>query len=689
MPMARHGEVREMRTAEHVLAIIRDRGRRGLPLEDVYRQLYNPDLFLAAYAKIARNAGALTPGATGETADGMSEAKIRGLIALLRAEKYRWTPVRRVYIEKRNSAKKRPLGIPTWSDKLLQEVIRLILEAYYEPQFDAHAHGFRPRRGCHTALREIQRTWRGTAWFIEGDITGCFDNIDHAVLLATIAEKVHDNRFLRLLRGLLEAGYLEEWRYHRTLSGTPQGGVASPILANIYLDRLDRYAAAALIPQHTRGDRRKPNPTYDRLQEQARYLGRTGRRAEAAARRKAARRLPSQQTDDPAYRRLRYIRYADDFLLGFAGPRMEAEAITDQLRTFLRDELELTLSTEKTAITHARTGRARFLGYDLRIIHADDQRTASRRTINGSVRLDVPSEVVRAKCSRYLAHGKPVHRPELCNDAAFTIVAQYQAEYRGVVGYYRMAHNLRTLGRLKWAMETSLTKTLASKLRTSVARVYRRYHATATTAAGTTTKVLRVVVERQGRRPLVATWGGIPLARDDNATLDDAPAAVWAGRNELVRRLQADRCELCGSVDRVQVHHIRHLRDLRRHGRPPAEWQRRMASRQRKTLVVCHACHRGIHAGRPGHPVTEHPGEPDDAKVSRPVRRGLWEKYRPEGRQLAGSLPYHWFTDLGDARETIAAWREDYNAIRPHSALGNLTPLAFAERLRQPEVLSA
>jgi retron-type reverse transcriptase len=220
-----------MRTAEQVLAIIHDRGQRSLPLEDVYRQLYNPALYLAAYGKISRNSGAMTKGVTNETVDGMSEEKIAGIIALLREEKYRWTPVRRVSIEKKNSTKQRPLGIPTGSDKLLQEVIRLILEAYFEPQFNTHSHGFRPTRGCGTAISEIYHTWKGTTWFIEGDSKGCFDNIDHTVLLAILAETIHDNRFLRLVGELLKAGYLENWRYNVTLSGTPQGGiVTSPIM---------------------------------------------------------------------------------------------------------------------------------------------------------------------------------------------------------------------------------------------------------------------------------------------------------------------------------------------------------------------------------------------------------------------------------------------------------------------------
>lgn len=198
-----------MRDAETVLAIIRDRGKRGLPLERIYRLLYNPALYLRAYARLYPNKGAMTPGSTPETVDGMTLAKIDRLIAQLRHERFRWTPVRRTSIPKANG-KRRPLGIPSWSDKLLQEVLRSILEAYYEPQFSDHSHGFRPGRGCHTALRTIQHTWTGTRWFIEGDIASCFDSISHDVLLSILAEKLHDQRVLRLLRQLLQAGYLEQ-----------------------------------------------------------------------------------------------------------------------------------------------------------------------------------------------------------------------------------------------------------------------------------------------------------------------------------------------------------------------------------------------------------------------------------------------------------------------------------------------
>jgi group II intron reverse transcriptase/maturase len=253
-----------MRNAATVLGIIRERGKHRLPLDDVYRQLYNPELYLVGYDKIRRNAGAMTTGTTPETVDGMSLEKIHRIIDDLRQERYRWTPVRRVYIPKANG-KKRPLGIPRWSDKLLQEVMRAILDAYYEPQFSDHSHGFRPQRGCHTALREIQK-WAGSAWFIEGDIKGCYDNIDHGILLSILRENIHDNRFLRLIENLLQAGYLEEWTYHQTLSGVPQGGILSPLLSNVFLDRLDKYVETVLLPQHNTGERRKKNRAYMALQ---------------------------------------------------------------------------------------------------------------------------------------------------------------------------------------------------------------------------------------------------------------------------------------------------------------------------------------------------------------------------------------------------------------------------------------
>jgi group II intron reverse transcriptase/maturase len=512
-------------------------------------------------------------------------------------------------IEKRHSTKKRPLGLPSWSDKLLQEVVRSLLNAYYEPQFSRCSHGFRPGRGCHTALTAIYETWKGTVWFIEGDIAACFSSLDHGILLATLAEKIHDHRFLRLVAQLLKAGYLEEWRYHPTLSGVPQGAVASPILSNVYLHRLDQFVETVLLPQYNRGARRKANPAYVHLQNQAYRLEHAGQYRAARPLRQRQWALPSSDTHDPDFRRLHYVRYADDFLLGFAGPRAEAEVIKAQLTTFLRDTLKLELSEAKTMITHARTQAARFLGHELRVLHRDQRRTARKgtakhitRSINGMVELRVPATVLQEHCARYLAHGKAVHRNGLIDDSDFTIVATYQAEYRGLVEYYQLAHNLHSFNRLRWVMETSLLRTLARKHRSSVVKQRQRYRTRLQTTHGPR-QGLQVVVERGvGKKPLVATWGGISLQRRTRAILLAYPTGVKGNRSELLQRLLAETCELCGSRDRIEVHHIRHLRDLRRPGqRPPPRWVQVMAARRRKTLVVCRPCHGDIHTGRPLH----------------------------------------------------------------------------------------
>ena len=588
-----------MRNAETVLGIIQQRGKQGKPLERIYRHLFNKDLYLLAYGKISKNDGALTPGVTGKTVDGMKMEDIDAIIEALRFERYRWTPVRRVYIPKPNG-KKRPLGIPEWSDKLVQEVIRLILEAYYEPQFSDRSHGFRPGRGCHTALTEIDQKWPGTKWFIEGDIAQCFDRLDHQVLLDVLRERLHDNRFLRLIAGLLEAGYMEDWKFNATLSGTPQGGVVSPVLANIYLDQLDRYVETVLQPANTRGVKRRKNRAYQQLWRQAKYWDTKGQHQRAAELRRKMQAMPSVDPEDPNYRRLRYIRYADDFLLGFIGPRREANEVKRQIGEFLRNRLKLEMSETKTLVTHGRTGAARFLGYEVGVMHADQKRDKrGYRVINGGIQLRVPTSVVRDKCSLYMKRGKPMARMERSRDSVLSIVARYQNEYRGLVQYYQYASNLHKFDRLKWVMETSLTKTLAMKLRISVRKVYRRYKTTIQTDQGPR-KVLQVTVERGGgKTPKVARWGGISLVRQKTTILDDNPAPVWNQRTELEQRLLADTCELCESQERVQVHHVRALKHLGRKGRKDApEWAKLMMARQRKTLVVCHSCHVDIHAGR-------------------------------------------------------------------------------------------
>ena len=427
-----------MQNAKTVLDVLRERGRRGLPLDELYRQLFNPQLYLLAYGRIYSNKGAMTPGPDAETADGMTMGKIERIIDALRHERYRFKPVRRHYIPKKDG-KQRALGLPSWSDKLLGEVIRLLLEAYYEPQFSDRSHGYRPDRGCHTALREVAVTWSGTTWFIEGDISRCFDELDHSVALQTLGEKIRDNRFLRLVGQMLRAGYLEDWVWNATLSGAPQGGVVSPILSNIYLDRLDKFVETVLLSEYTRGVRRSLNPAHKRVTNGIWRARKRGDRAAVRALRKQQRTLPTLDPRDPGYRRLRYVRYADDILLGFAGPKAEAEEIKRRLGQFLRDQLKLELSETKTLITHARTDAARFLGYEVTVGHDDRKITAGRRSVNGAIQLRVPTVVIKAKCARYMRRGKPERRPELKNEEDYSIISRYGAKYRGIVQYYLLA----------------------------------------------------------------------------------------------------------------------------------------------------------------------------------------------------------------------------------------------------------
>jgi hypothetical protein len=398
----------------------------------------------------------------------------------------------------------------------------------------------------------------GTVWFIEGDISKCFDALSHELVLSILRETIKDERFIRLISELLKAGYLEDWRWNQTYSGTPQGSIVSPILANLYLDKLDKFVETILIPEYTKGTKRKANKAYEQLMHRASYLSRTGRQEEAQVVRKQAQSLPSQVPDDPDYRRLRFCRYADDFLLGFVGPKEEAEEIKQRLRTFLQEELKLELSEAKTLITHAKTETARFLNYEIHTIQEDSQRDQrDRRSHNGNIGLRVPEEVIKNKCQRYKQHSRKVlHRTELINDSDFTIIELFQAEYRGLVEYYRLAYNLHRLTTLEGVMEQSLTKTLATKHKVSVPKVYRKYQTTFREGKKCYT-VLQTITEREGKKPLIARWGGISLHWDIKAPIKDYRTFLGPGRSELEKRLLADICEHCGTTgdtEHIEVH---------------------------------------------------------------------------------------------------------------------------------------
>ena len=488
-------------------------------------------------------------------------------------------------------------------------MIRSLLEAYYEPQFRDCSHGFRPGRGCHTALASAQRSFTGAIWFIEGDIKGCFDNIDHSTLLDILRERIHDERFISLIAGLLEAGYLEDWAWHGTYSGTPQGGVISPLLSNIYLDRLDEFVTDTLRPEYTRGKHRRMDPDYKRVSRDISAAKAAGDAARLRELKLQQRTMPSALGDDPNYRRLYYVRYADDFILGFAGPRREAAEIKEKLRDFLATQLHLTLSAEKTLVTHALTGKALFLGYEIGLMSDNDRvRTThgrnglvfQKRTIQRIVWLGVPRTKVDAKAGEFKVGGKIRSRLDQVPNDEFSIVAWYQSVLRGFSNYYALAHNRSTaMARLQWVMQTSLLKTLAKKYRTSVAREWRRLRNRIVGPDGRARACLEVVVTRPDKRRLVAIFGGMSHSREPFVPIHDAPRLVHNTRSELLERLLRDKCELCGSSESCNVHHVHKVADLEKKKRAGMlkPWEAIMFTRKRKTLVLCRRCHLMVHQG--------------------------------------------------------------------------------------------
>ncbi|MFZ4816802.1 MAG: reverse transcriptase/maturase family protein [Phototrophicaceae bacterium] len=590
-----------MQTTESILHAMQALGMKREPITRIYRQLWNENLYLSAYSRLYANEGALTPGATSETVDGMSLQKIHRIVEHLKTETYRWQPVRRHYI-KRADGRPRPLGLPTWSDKLVEEVIRMLLEAYYEPIFSSHSHGYRPQRGCHTALQEVVSHWTGTTWFIEGDITGCFDNINHDRLMAVLGKRIHDPRLLRLIRYRLESGIMEDWQYRKTYSGTPQGGVLSPLLANIYLHELDEFVETELLPQWNHGKTRKMNPKYQAIIFQRRQAKSRGDLQRFKALTQEMRQHPSQDMHDPDFRRLKYVRYADDFLMGFIGTKAEATALLQQVETFLNTTLHLKASPTKSKVTHAKSEATKFLGYGLRVYtNVPDRIVQERRSANGRVTLQLPEGYVEKACREW----KKGDRPRIVGLAMSYSVEEaltfYQTRYRGIVNYYQYAVDVHELARLKYAMEQSLVHTLAAKLKVSVNQIYRRY-ATFTVKEGTRYKVLQsTVADETTHKRHTFTWGGIPLKRRRmvNQPINDTIQHRYQGRNELVSRLLSHQCELCGKVtDELEGHHVHRIKDLPNafKGKEIPAWASIMIARRRKSLFVCVPCHQRIHS---------------------------------------------------------------------------------------------
>ena len=600
-----------MRSPERVLNSLNEHSKdSSYKFERLYRLLFNEELFYVAYQKIASNEGSTTKGSDGRSIDEMSLARIETLIASLKDESYQPHPSRRVHIPKKNG-KTRPLGIPAFEDKLVQEVVRMILEAIYEGHFETTSHGFRPKRSCHTALLHIQKTFNGAKWFIEGDIKGFFDNIDHDVLVQILRERISDDRFIRLIRKFLKAGYVEDWTFHNTYSGMPQGGIVSPILANIYLDKLDKYVKE-YIRHFDMGTKRRPGKESNDLTNERKRTVRKLRKvkdgaekAALVARLKAIEQeraaFPSGDEMDGSYRRLKYIRYADDFILGVIGSKEDALRIKEDIKSFLSESLALELSEEKTLITH--TGKsAKFLGYEITVTRNNHQRRdvqgRLRRTYGKRVRLNVSMATLRDKLLEYgameikLRNGKEIWKPKCRSGLIFNddleILDRYNRETVGFCNYYLIANNCVVLHNFRYIMEYSMYKTFAGKYRSTVRKINKKYRLN---------KLFTVKYEQKGVIKSRTFYKTSFKRRTTafNGSCDIEPYSIAdASRTNLTDRLKAEKCELCGATGKLIMHHVRNLKDLK----GKESWKRLMSARKRKTIALCPSCHRLRHLGK-------------------------------------------------------------------------------------------
>jgi group II intron reverse transcriptase/maturase len=605
--------------------------------ERLYRILFNEEMYYVAYQRIYAKPGNMTAGANGQTIDGMSLSRIEKLVESLRNESYRPQPSRRVYIPKKDG-KKRPLGIPAFNDKLVQEVIRMVLEAIYERNFNYYSHGFRPERSCLTALAQVKKSFNGVNWFVEGDIKGFFDNINHEILIGILKERIDDERFIRLIRKFLNAGYSEDWVFHKTYSGTPQGGIISPILANIYLDKLDRYIME-YTEKFDKGEKRKHSRVaMDFKNERKRDMRKLAKLQDEKERATLIQKIrsdekkrflsPDRDEMDDGYKRLKYVRYADDFLIGVAGSKEDAKMIKEDIKNFLRDRLDLELSEAKTLITHTEDP-AKFLGYEVTVCRTNLTRRDSqgylKRSYNKKIRLKINTDILKRKLLDYGAiyleneFGKEIWKPKcrsglILNDD-LEILDSYNREIRGLYNYYCIANNVAVLHNFCHHMKFSMLKTFAGKYRTLKTKITRKY-----LCNGVFTVKFKLKSGAMSSRHFWNTGFKKKEAPTINTNVDALPSTIsTSSRTSLIDRLKAEKCEWCQQEGKLVMHHVRKLQNLE----GKESWEKHMIARHRKTMAVCYSCHRHIHNGTSK--TASISGEPDTRERVSPVRGRAFE----------------------------------------------------------------
>lgn len=609
------------------LSILSKQGKR---INGLFRLLENEILWKQAYINIHNNEGAVTKGVDECTIDGFSMKRVQRVIEDLKNNTYEFKPVRRAYIPKK-SGKLRPLGIPNGDDKLVQEVIKIILTSIYEPIFSEHSHGFRPGRSCHTALNQVRATWTGVKWIIVMDIKGFFDNLNHEILIDLLEKRVDDKRFINIVKGMLKAGVMIDNKWQATYSGTIQGGNLSPILANIYLNELD-YFMEDNIKKFNTGKKRSHNKEYLNLstkmiwrRKKIENLKLSGKGMDDPEIQKILLEIkdieairiktPSVEAMDKEYKRMVYSRYADDFIIGVIGSKAEAIEIASKVQCFINDVLKLQIADDKFNIVHARKG-VRYLGFDVKsysgkkILKIDNKFSKSaKRTVKERMQILVPQELMRKFCARngygdYNKHYiKSIPGRTLASDG--DIILAYNAELRGLVNYYAIANNARkSLGDIVQMGRASCAMTLAHKHKTPFNKMIQSIKQSNGEWIYTVQSDKQTYKFRFYRLKTDFQESGF-----DYKTIDIKPNVFkfTMTKTELIRRMEADTCEICGSHSDIQVHHIKKLKDIKKGKKA---WEKLMCTRNRKTLVLCRKCHVALHNGRLDQDINPNPNPP-------------------------------------------------------------------------------
>jgi group II intron reverse transcriptase/maturase len=548
--------------------------------DDLYPLLLTPEMYDLSYSRIKSNPGNMTPGINSETLSGWGPELISQIISKLANESFQFSKSRLVEMTKPQGGI-RPLKVASPRDKVVQRIITDILEAIYEPMFSNNSYGFRPNLGCHDALYHIKQKYQATRWFIEGDIAKCFDSINHKILITILRRKIKDERFIRLIYKALRAGYLNSFKVPQDcIIGTPQGSIVSPILCNIIMNDFDSYVEQTLVPMYTKGKARQPS-TYRKLMARSHYYGKKYKVSNAKLDlelskklRAEAQSLPSVNTHDPNFKRLYYTRYADDWLIGFAGPYQEAVDIRNLCKDYLK-KLGLDLNLTKTFITKGSAGCI-FLGTNIHVPLNEERfkkNVKMKSRANLGVRLNAPLSVIINKLSAAgycKKDGSPTPRMALYASDKDEIVQIYSSIYRGILNYYSFADNYPRLALSMFSiLRSSASKVLAAKLK------------------------LRSV------RQVLLKYGKF-LGRDKHSLPDYKTLSVRSRRfkrgkvrtplkNLYIKashtiRSQALVCSVCGSTYKVEMHHVRHLKDIKRNSNSILL---AMNARRRKQIPLC------------------------------------------------------------------------------------------------------